>query len=156
MDATKRQNIILGIAILAAIYGLYSVMSPPPQKSGATGLGSMGPVDVQAFISQVASDIRSAQTDFNAYAGSCAERPWVRNPFIAKERASGGLRRPEFSYTGYLEAAGRTLAIINHAEYQVGEQVENREGFFVKGITPSRIIIENRPAKTEITVPLHD
>jgi hypothetical protein len=156
MDASKRQNIILGIAILAVIYGLYNVMIVPRQKSGAPGLGSMGPADVQTFISQVATDIRSAQTDFNAYAGSSAERPWLRNPFFVKERASGGPRRPEFFYTGYLEAAGRTLAIINHAEYQVGEQLESREGFFLKEITPSRIIIENRPAKTDITVPLHD
>jgi hypothetical protein len=156
MTATKRQNIILGVTILAVIYGLYDVMIVSRQKSGATGPGSMSPADVQTFISQVASDIRSAQTDFNAYVGSCAERPLVRNPFFVKERASGTQRRPDFSYTGYLEAAGRTLAIINHVEYQVGEQLENREGFFVKGITPSRIIIENRPAKTEIAVPLHE
>jgi hypothetical protein len=156
MAAMTRQHIILGMAVLAVVYGLYDVMIVPRQKSGATGGGSMGSSDVQAFISQVASDVKSAQTDFNAYAGSSADRPWVRNPFFVKERASKGGRRPEFFYTGYLEAAGRTVAVINRAEYQEGEQLENREGFFVKEITPSRIIIENRPAKTEITVPLHE
>jgi len=152
----KRQNIILIIAILALLYGLYDILIVSRQKSRETGLGSGSPADVQIFISQVASDIVSAKTDFNANVGSCAERPWVRNPFFAKEKAVGRSRHPEFTYTGYLESAGRLLAIINHAEYQVGEQLENREGFFVKEITPSRVIIENRPAKTEIVVPLHE
>jgi len=152
----KRQNIILGIAVLALLYALYDVAVVSRQKSGTTGLASMGPADVQVFISQVASDIRSAQTDFNAYVGSCAERPVGRNPFFVKERASGGPRRPEFFYTGYLETSGRTLAIINRVEYLAGEQLENREGFFLKEIAPSRIIIENRSAKTEIVVPLHE
>jgi hypothetical protein len=156
MDAKKRQNIILGMALLAVLYGLYNMMLVPRQKSGAAAAASTGTTDVQTFISKVALEIRSVKTDFDAYAGSCAERPWVRDPFFAKERASGGVRRPAFSYTGYFEMAGRTLAIINHSEYQVGDQLENREGFFVKGITPSGIIIENRPAKTEIAVPLHD
>lgn len=156
MTAAKRQNIILGMAVLALLYGLYDVLIVSRQKNGAPGPGSMGPADVQTFLSQVATDIGSAKTDFNAYAGSCAERPWVRNPFFAKDGASGVPRRPEFFYAGYLEAAGRTFAIINNAEYQVGEQLENREGFFVKEITPSRIIIENRPLKTEIAVPVHE
>ena len=156
MAVTKRQKIILGMASLAVLYGLYDAMIVSRQKSGAAGPGSVSAGDVQAFISQAASDIRNAQTDFNASVASCAGRPWVRNPFSMKERASGAQRRLDFSYTVYLESAGRTVAIIDRAEYQVGEQLENHEGFFVKEITPSQVIIENRPAKTEIAVPLHE
>jgi hypothetical protein len=152
MAAVKRQYIIAGIALIAMLYGLYDVLILPRPQKGKTGAGEKSPVELQTFIAQAASDIRSLKTDFGTYVVSCAERPCARNPFFAQARAS----RSEFSYTGYLEAGGRGLAIINQVEYQVGEELENRAGYFVKEITPSRVIIENRAAKIETAVPLHD
>ncbi len=154
MAAAKRQNIIIGIAILAVLYGLYDVMFLSRSKSGVIKGGGKSSAELETFTTQVASDIRSVQTDVSAYVVTCAERPWVRNPFFAKARSSGSVGG--FTYSGYVEANGHGIAIINQAEYRAGEELENREGYFVKEITSSRVIIENRAAKTEITVPLHE
>ncbi len=154
MAAGKRQTIIIGMAMLAVLYGLYDFMAGSRPKNGAAGPGSTGSAALQTFITQAAADLKNAQTDFTIAVVSAAERPWDRNPFFAREKASG--RKSEFTYSGYLESGGRGLAIINHIEYQVGEELESRQGYFVKEITPSRVVIENRPAKTEIAVPLHD
>lgn len=156
MAAAKRQNIILGIAILALIYGLYDVLVLPRPKKGEPQGGGKHSGELQSFIMQVASDIKSMQSDFGAYIANAAEKPWVRNPFFAPAKAPGSARHGGFSYTGYLAAGGRGIAIVNQVEYQVGDELENRAGYFVKEITPARVVIENRPAKTEIAVPLHD
>jgi len=154
-SATKRRNIIVGMAILAVIYGLYDLTVSSRSKGGVRS-GEKSAAELQAFVSQTAAESGgSAKNDFGAYVLNRAESPWARNPFFNEARASGGAQRPVFSYTGYIQARTRGLAIINNAEYQTGEQLE-KEGYFLKEISPSRVIIENRPAKTEIAVPLHN
>jgi len=155
-SATKRRNIIVGIALLAVIYGLYDLTRPRPPKGGAAQSGEKSSADLQAFVVQTAAESGvSVNSEFSAYVAARAESPWQRNPFFSSEGGAGASQGPIFSYRGFIQTGERGLAIINNAEYQKGEQLE-KEGYFVKEISPSRIIIENRRAKTEISVPLHN
>lgn len=158
MDKTiKRRNIIVVVAVLAVLYGLFGLATASRIKKGGPA-GAKAPAELQAFISQISADLGGG--GFDSYVVSRAERPLGRNPFFRKGtkvsgKVSGRTPDPAFSYKGYIEAGGRGLAVINNAEYKAGEQLE-QEGFFLKEISPSRVVIENRPAKTEFAVPLHE
>jgi hypothetical protein len=154
MDSvSKRRNIIVGIAVLAVIYGLYDITTSSQKKNNAAH--NSPPEELQTFIDRTTADMRgSERADFYAYVVGRAERPWSRNLFAQK--TSGGKQLPVFSYTGHMEAGGRAIAIVDGVEYQEGGQLEKNKRYFVKQIFPFKVIIGDRQAKTEFEVPLHE
>jgi hypothetical protein len=48
------------------------------------------------------------------------------------------------------------VAVINNTEYVAGEPLVDKEGFFVKKISSSSVVIENRREKTEFEIPLSE
>lgn len=158
MDAEKkRQGIILFAVVLAVIYGLYNLIAPDPGHK--TNDPKLQTKELQLFVTQTTEEIGKAlPLPFDTYILSRAESKWEHDPFSWKAGFgnSGGYQEASlFTYTGFLELGSRRLAIINDMEYQAGDRLE-KEGFFVKKISPASVVIRNRIENTEFEIPLSE
>ena len=171
---TKRQIVILSVMLLTVLYGAYDFYSSSgkkPQLASAIGTSA----DLNAFISDFTAALsKDAPSPVDAYMISKAEKPWVRDPFLArsnyrdllnaKEPAQGGVvagppaassSKSQFNYTGYVEGGHKRIAIINGSEYAVGSTLDV-EGFILNSIFPNRIVIYNKETKRTLDVPLQE
>ena len=85
-----------------------------------------------------------------------AEAEWVRDPYrapVEKEEDRQKLLDISFTYTGYLKAGKKKIAVINGLEYLTGEEIEPG-GFIAREIYPDRVVIEIKGQKQKIIVPL--
>lgn len=62
------------------------------------------------------------------------------------------MRPADFSYTGYLDAGSRRLAIINGIEYMVGDQLDSGS-LVVKSIDPEKVVLEDAGKRGQLTIP---
>jgi hypothetical protein len=58
-------------------------------------------------------------------------------------------------YSGYVDTGRKQLAIINGWEYEAGDELDI-EGYVLKSVTPSRVLITNRKTGGELYVPIQD
>ena len=162
IDAKKRQNIILGVMALVVLYGLYSLMIASKAKLAAPD-AKIRAAELQSFITRTSAAIGSEMpSPYDMYVASRAGGIWGRNPFYRKIVAKESSRSNEktsmqslFIFVGYIETGSRKVAVINDAEYVVGDQLD-KEGFYVKKISPTSVLIEDRKEKTEFEVPLSE
>jgi hypothetical protein len=104
-------------------------------------------------------------TDFDAYVIRRMEADWGKNPFWKKDLykewvnregvAKGNGVLAKIIYSGYVDSGRNKMAIINGLEYRVGEQLE-LEGYVLKQITPSRVLIFNKYTGNEEEIPLQE
>jgi len=154
----KRQYIILSVMVIAIVYGAVELLSARSGKASAPAAKT----DLQSFIAQTMAGIgKDTASPYDAYVVSQAGKEWTRNPFAhstlvadLKRAKSDKAAKPQFVYQGFIDGP-RKVAIINNVEYTPGEAME-QEGFFVKAISPSLVVIENRKGRTEIKVPLSE
>ncbi len=164
MDAKKRQGIILSVMALVVIYGFYSLIIASRVKPAPNS--NMKAAELQSFITQTSATIGSEMPSaYDIYVASRAGSAWENNPFYRKGptedfRRSRSKDNPSmqslFVYSGYIETGTRKVAVINDTEYMTGDPLVDKKGFFVKKITPSSVLIENRNEKTEFKVPLSE
>lgn len=154
----KRQGIILIAVVLAVILGLYNFLIAPGKKNNAPDT-LIRAKDLQLFVTQTTEEIGKAlPLPFDTYVLNRAESKWDHDPFSWKAGFGnrGGYQEASlFTYTGFLELGSRRLAIINDMEYQAGDRME-KEGFFVKKISPASVVIRNRIENTEFEIPLSE
>ncbi|MCG6533402.1 MAG: hypothetical protein L7F78_01650 [Syntrophales bacterium LBB04] len=155
--AKLRQRIMLGLVSLAVLYGLYDLTSSK-MKRAAPDL-KVKSAELQTFIQQTAESLaRDKPSAFDKYVVSRAEGKWVRSPFSGQPGPSGTEKSKGaalFVFTGYVEIGSRKVVIINNAEYSVGDPLD-KEGYFVKMISPSSVLIENITDKTQFQVPIKE
>ncbi len=151
----KRQVIILLVMVVAVIYGVYDWYARAMKKAAPI------PTDARS-ISQALQDAsalsgKNPASKAETYLIRRAEMNWPRDPFYtgdmrlaslpgdpAKAGAGAGSdKKADFRYTGYRMAGKRQLAIINGVEYETGDPLEV-QGYVLKGISPSKVIIEDR------------
>lgn len=158
METAKlRQRVIMGLVALSVLYGLYDLTSSK-MKGAAPDLKKQT-AELQSFIQQTAESLpKDKSSAIEAYVVSRAESKWVRNPFSGQAGLSG-MEKPKaadfFVFTGYVELAGRRVAIINNVEYSVGDPLD-KEGYVVKKISPSSVFIENTTDKTEFEISIKE
>jgi len=155
-----REKILVGLMVLAVLYGAFELFITPSAKEPARE--NKGP-DIEAARSmaeKIDSRIEQAElTDVQKDILKRAGRPWQRDPFYVlpdqesvstksaeSKSGSGNLR-----YTGYLEVGNTRMAIINGAEYRIGERLE--QGGVVKRIAPEQVIIESANTGKRFSVP---
>ncbi len=151
--------------VLVIIYGFYSLIMASRVKLAAPN-SNMRAAELQSFVTQTTATIGSEMPSaYDIYVASRAGSPWESNPFYRKGWAenSGHSRSKDntslqslFVYSGYIETGTRKVAVINDTEYMAGDPLVDKKGFFVKKISPSSVLIENRKEKTEFTVPLSE
>lgn len=164
---SKQQMIILAVMVIAIIYGAYDFMSSKPKKTIISNPAGTS-ADLSSFVSEFTAGLsKELPNKIDTYIVSRAEAKWAGNPFsdtklytswkTAKEPAApaAALQKIMFSYTGYMEGGARKIAIINGTEYSVGESLDV-QGYSLKEIYPSRVVILNKRDKKTISVSLQE
>lgn len=160
----KREIIILVIAALFILYAGYEyLIAGPASKKVKTSTES---VNINTSISEMTKDLgKDKITDFDAYVIRRMEADWGKNPFWKKDLykewvnregvAKGNGVLAKIIYSGYVDSGRNKMAVINGLEYRIGEQLE-LEGYVLKQITPSRVLIFNKYTGNEEEIPLQE
>ena len=160
-NLNKRQIIILAAASLIVLYGAYELLIAGP--SGKKAKTAAAPVETVSFVSTLGNDLlKNKATGVDVYIAERAETEWGKSPFweatsyrefVGKgPEVKGG---PKIVYSGYVDTGRKKMAIINGWEYEAGEPLEI-EGYILKRVTPSRVLIINRTTGGESYIPLQE
>jgi len=168
----KRQMAILGVMLLAVLYGGYDFLTSG-RKSQAVSGGATQTADLNALIGNITAAMTAeAPSPAAAYAAKMAEAQWARDPFYepvdkreeAMERAAARARqiaaltaelKGKLIYSGYLELGSKKIAVVNGSEYVEGDSLDP-EGHLLSGIYPSKIVIYHKGARLKIDIPLQE
>jgi hypothetical protein len=147
---TNREKIIVGLMVLAAVYGVYIVFFAGPKEEAAFNSG--GDTELEAlnsFITKVAEKTKSSLPEEQVYALQKAQSEWKQDPLIyikpKMTREEEAQRQPlkldrKILYTGFLQMGAKRLAIINGLEYEIGDRLET-DGLIVRNIHPNHVVI---------------
>ena len=160
----KRQIIILSIAALCVVYAAYELLIASP--AGNKVKTNENKQEISTLVSSLTNDLmKDTQAGMDAYIIARAEADWQKNPFwdrslykewAAIQGAAGGSgSAAKIIYSGYVDAGKIQIAIINGLEYRVGEQLE-MEGYVLKRVTPSKVLIVNKNTGSEVEIPIQD
>ena len=159
-----RQIIILAIAALCVLYAAYELLiaRPAAQKAKATKIENKV-VEAQSLVNTLSSDLTKYKvSDVDTYIAKRAEADWNKNPFWEKSsyrefvgNEAGGVAAAKIIYSGYVETGGKKVAIINSFEYVTGESLDV-EGYVLKSVTPSRVLVVNRKTGSQLYVPIQE
>lgn len=158
----KRQIIILVIAALFVLYAAYEyLIAGPAGEKVKTGTNS---AEINTFVSGLQNNlIKDITAGADVYIIGRAEANWQKNPFWerrsykewAAREGVAGVSASKIIYSGYVDSGNKKLAVINGLEYRVGEQLE-LEGYILKGITPSKVLIVNKNTGNELEIPIQE
>jgi len=171
-----RQIVILGIMMLAILYGAYELLFTG-RKGPAAPVTAQSGADLTTFITDMGAVLgKDAPSQIDAQAIQRAEAEWLRNPFspprsdpqwatakvapqaggaAATAAAAAVPAKASFNYTGYVDMGHKKIAIVNGNAYAAGD-VLDVEGYVLKGVTPSRITLFNRESGRTLDVPLQE
>ena len=149
MVTSKREKIILGLAILAVLYlgGNYLFS----HSDGGAGFKTKDNSTIE-FVMDIAQQVaRNNLTDAEQRILEEARKPWPDQPFIKMEVSLGETRLSDsstapsaesdaYSFTGYLEIGSKHLAIINGEEYETGDRLTESKAI-VRGISPEQVLL---------------
>jgi hypothetical protein len=170
---TTRQIIILGIALLAALYGAYDLFVASAEKKVPSTATEGAARNVTALVTDITAALsKDAPKPAEAHTIKRAEAPWARDPFFDRKglheltatekpvpaaagAAAAPAVKPPFSYTGYVDMGRRKIAIINGNEYAAGDSLDV-EGYVLSVIDPNRITVYNKETRRTIEVPLQE
>jgi len=162
----KREMIILGVMVLAVLYGAYELLwtkRKAPTVAPADQAQKAG--DLNKFIADLSARTEALKTTTLVF--SRTEREWKQDPFLdspyhrawAQSRvlakAGPAADKISFVYSGYLEVGKRSMAVINGMEYREGELLDI-PGFFLRSVTPQQVVIEDRRMGTTLDIPMQD
>lgn len=155
---SKREKILVGLMLLAVVYGIYAWFLPSSQQAATVNEGN-GQKVLKEFILKVAEKTTTGLSKNQAYVLQKAEALWERDPLIQiepkpseeEEDSQQPVLSSKMIYTGFLQMDDKRLAIINGMEYEAGDRLEPG-GFIIQSISPSRVVIAppGRKKKTMI------
>ena len=165
MDRLKKREII--ILVIAALFILYAgyeyLIAGPASKKVKTSTES---VNINTSSTGITKDLgKDKITDFDAYVIRRMEADWGKNPFWKKDLYKDWVNREgvakgngvlaKIIYSGYVASGKNIMAVINGFEYRIGEQLEI-EGYVLKQITPSKVLIFNKNTGNKEEIPLQE
>ena len=144
---SKREKILIGLVLLAAVYGIYAWFLSSPQQA-ATLNDDNEQKALNAFIIKVVQKTTTGLSKNQAYVLQKAEAKWKRDPLIQiepktpeeEEDRQQPVLTSKMIYSGFLRMGDKRLAIINGMEYETGDILEP-EGFVIRSISSSRVVI---------------
>lgn len=161
---TRREKIIVGLMFLTVGYGAIELLLPRSRAPLPAPAAAQGGEPLNVFISKVADAIRGGGPEGDVLLEK-ARAEWARNPFLeirakpggAAEEKPGSDRKggslPSLLYSGFIEAAGRRIAIINGMEYEAGDRLP-AGGFVLKAVRPNQVIVAS--PQGEVVIPLKE
>ena len=155
-----REIIILVVAGLFVLYAVYAYLIAP--RAGKQVKTSADSVKIEGFISETTNDVsKNKLSDFDKYVVKRAGIDSGNNPFLKKdlymawaEKESGG-SAAKMIYSGYVESAKNKMAVINGFEYRTGEKLAE-EGYILKQITPSTVLIFDKRTGSMFRIPIQE
>jgi len=157
----KRQIIILAVAALFALYAAYEFLIARPATKKVKAEANL--VQTESFVNTLSNELMKYKVvGVDTYITKKAEMDWSRNPFwdnasyreFAGNKA-GGAAAAKIIYSGYVDTGTKKMAIINGMEYEAGEALDV-DGFILKKITPSRILVVNPKTGSEVYFPIQE
>jgi len=165
-ELKKREIIILVIAALFVLYAGYEYLIAGPASKKIKASASADSVKVDTFISGITNDLGKNKTsDFDTRVIRRTETDWVKNPFWKKDLYKAWVNREGLTkgsgvlakmiYSGYIDSGKNKIAVISGFEYRIGDQLEI-EGYVLKQITPSKVLIFNKKTGTKEEIPMQE
>lgn len=162
----KREIIILAIAAVFVLYAGYEFLIARPADKKIQTSANVDAAKKNSSLSDLTNELsKDKLSDLDAYMVKRIETDWSKNPFwkqdlykewAAKEDAAKGVSAaPKIIYSGYVDSGKNKMAVINGLEYRIGEQLE-MEGYFLKQITPSKVVIFNKNTGDREEIPLQE
>ena len=162
----KREILIIVVAVVIGIYGLldYFVITGKVMNGEGEKLAAeIGKINT--FAESAGSNLTAVRAKNNFqdmdYLISKAESKWDNDPFLIYGPADIELDETilveeiaELSYTGFIRAGRKALAVINGMEYTIGEILKD-VGYKVFKITSSRVVLLTE-ANKEIILQLEE
>ena len=160
----KRKIIILAVAAIFALYAAYELLIAGPAAKKAKTQATAAQTESVANVA--GGDVAGYQVSAaEAYIVKKAETDWDKSPFWEKASyrefagkeagAPAVANAAKIIYFGYMESGRKKIAIINGAEYESGESLDI-EGYVLKSVNPSRVVVVNRNTGDELTVPIQE
>ncbi|MBM4315749.1 MAG: hypothetical protein FJ122_17780 [Deltaproteobacteria bacterium] len=159
----KREKIILGLMAIVVLYAAFDFLTsgkkdPKEEMAQKT-------TELNTFVADLTGSLgKDTSKNLGALVFSRAEKEWTPDPFLDGKTLKlwAEAKMPvkaapkiEIAYTGYLEIDRNRMAIINGVEYREGESLDI-QGFVLKTVSPTRVIIEDRAAKKLLNFPLQE
>jgi len=168
---TTRQIILLGVTLLAVLYGAYDFLFTG-KKSAVTANAAKQGIDMGTFSSEITVTLaKDTPSPVDAYMIKRAEAAWLRDPFYEQNSyrqltaadepppavvaAAVSAEKSKFNYTGYVDMGRKKIAILNGNEYAVGDALDV-DGYVVNGIYPDRIVIYHKETRQMLEIPLQE
>ena len=160
---SKQEKVIVVIAALVVIFGIYSFFIASPDKRTRIEAGK-DITKLNKLVNDVTEELQKGSlTEAEEYIIAQAGAEWTKSPFFeGRPSWKPGIgdiaqaEKVEFTYTGYVELGKKRLAIINELDYQIGEYLVGESsksgGHIVKGIYPDRVILKPGGKQKAITV----
>jgi hypothetical protein len=159
----KREIIILVIAGVFVLYGAYVYLVPGLGKKQAASSGEA--VKGGNFIGTIADGFNKDKlSGVDEHVIELSAKDWAKSPFLSRDlyrtwamRAGSpsGQEGAKIIYSGYVDSGKHKMAILNGMEYRVGESLEI-EGYILRQISPSRVVIDNKKTGSSFEVPLQE
>ncbi len=160
-NLNKRQIIILAITAIAVLFAAYDfLISQPAVKKAKL---EAKPVEIDSFVTGISNDVmKDKVAGLDGYIIKKAEMDWDRSPFWGRAEyrefagnESGGGLAAKIIYSGYVDAGRKRMAVINGYEYEAGDSLDI-EGYILKSVTPSRVLIVNPSTGSELFIPMQE
>jgi hypothetical protein len=158
----KRETIIVVLMACAVLFAVYEIFFAGSAGKKAAivqmGINNESSTMATALISDPLAAI-------NTYIITRAEADWQKNPFMERNSykewtsregaAISNAAAVKIIYSGYIDAGKKKMAIINGSEYSPGEKLE-MEGYILKEIRPSKVIIRNKNTGSDLEIFLQE
>jgi hypothetical protein len=164
---TKQQIILLSVMLLFIVGAIFYFLVPNKARKTVEDTGQKL-AELKAFVSTVNASLAKEAGGADSRVIGLAEAGWSGNPFYDKKSykdwavAKGLAKATEepsqklnIRYTGYVEAGKEKIAIINGTEFSVGDTI-GLDGYVLKEILPTKVVVQSRTNKAKIEVPVQE
>ena len=163
---TTREKIIVGLMVLAVVYGVYTVFFSAPRETDAFKSGGDKELEsLNSFITKVADKTKNSLSKEQAYILQKAQTKWKQDPLLQIQpkmsREEEEARQPlvldnKIAYTGFLQMGDKRIAILNGLEYEVGDILEPG-GLILRNIHPDHVVIGSAVKKNKkVILPMEE
>lgn len=160
----KREIVILAIAALLVLYALYVYVIADRQKAKKDATGG-GNAKMETIMSGFTDELnKNKLSPFDHFVIERAQMGWMKNPFLnrdvyrkwlAKDSGGIGATALKIIYSGFVDTGENRLAVLNGIEYRIGEELKE-QGYILKNIAPSKVIIFDKKAGNNLEIPLQE
>ena len=155
-----REIIILVIAVLFILYAGFDYLIIG--SAGKKVKSRADSVKIETFTSEITSDLnKNKLSDFDKYVIRRAGIDSGNNPFLKRDAYKAWAVRDnkgsasKIIYSGYVESGRNRMAVLNGLEYRAGEQMVE-EGYVLKQITPSKVLIFDKRTGNSLEIPIQE